>query len=124
MPVRGQIYISPAPLVASNVDVLAGTRLKSMPSGGILLIRLQADLNDASNGYTFSIEMPGGDTPVNSQRAPAGNPALGGVIDVRTAFVWSGAIQQGGGCIISATEVGTAILTVQVLFTPVIVRPG
>ena len=48
---------------ADNSDILQGTRLQTVPAGGFLTFELQASDNDATNNYTVSVQMPGGDTP-------------------------------------------------------------
>ena len=58
---------------ASDTDILQGTRLQTVPAGGFMTFELQANENDATNGYTASIQMPNGDTPLNTVRVPAGN---------------------------------------------------
>ena len=57
---------------AANADILQGTRLQTVPAGGVLTFELQSSDNDASNYYTVSVQMPGGDTPLNATRIPAG----------------------------------------------------
>lgn len=103
---------------ASNADILQGTRLQSVPAGGVLTFELQASDSDATNFYTASIQMPGGDTPLNGVRIPCGNSTgLAGVIDQRTDLQASFAINQGGHCVFSTTETGDAELTWRVTFS-------
>lgn len=95
--------------VGSNVDILASTRLQSVPAVGLILFELQASDNDATNNYVASILMPGGDTPVLLTRVPCGNSTgLAGVIDDRTALRASFIIGQGGHCVFSCVETGDA----------------
>ncbi len=104
---------------ASNADILQGTRLQSAPSAGLLTFELQASDNDAANNYTASIQLPGGDTPMNGTRMPCGNSTgLAGVIDERTNLTASFAIRQGGHAVFSCTETGDSELTWRVTFTP------
>lgn len=104
---------------ATTADILQGTRLQAAPSAGILTFELQASDNDATNNYTVSVQMPGGDTPMNATRIPCGNSAgLAGVIDERTNLTASFRISQGGHCVFSCTETGDAELTWRVTFTP------
>lgn len=104
---------------ASNTDILQGTRLQTVPAGGILTFELQASDNDATNNYTVDVQMPGGDTPMNATRIPCGNSTgLAGVIDERTNLTASFAIAQGGHCVFSATETGDAEITWRVTYTP------
>lgn len=103
---------------ASNADILQGTRLQSVPAGGVLTFEIQASDSDATNFYTVSIQMPGGDTPLNAVRIPCGNSTgLAGVIDQRTDLQASFAINQGGHCVFSTTETGDAELSWRVTFS-------
>lgn len=102
---------------ATNTDILQGTRLQSVPAGGVLTFELQASDNDATNNYTASIQMPGGDTPLNAVRMPCGNSTgLAGVIDERTNLTASFPINQGGHCVFSCIEVGSAEFSWRVTF--------
>ncbi len=106
-------------LVATNADILQGTRLQSIPSFGILTFEMQASDSDATNFYTATIQMPSGDTPLNGTRIPCGNSTgLAGVIDERTNLTASFIITQGGHCVFSVTEVGDAEFAFRVTFTP------
>jgi len=103
----------------SNTDVLQGTRLQTVSAGGVLTFELQASDNDATNNYAVSVQMPGGDTPMNGTRIPCGNSTgLAGVIDERTDLQASFPISQGGHCVFSVVETGDAELTWRVTFTP------
>ena len=103
---------------ATNADILQGTRLQTVPAGGVLTFELQAQTNSSSNNFAVSIQMPNGDTPLNSVRIPACNPALEGVIDERQNLTVSFPIMQGGHCVFSATETGTTSFTWRVTYTP------
>lgn len=102
---------------ASNADILQGTRLQTVPAGGVLTFELQADQN-SSNNYTVSVQMPNGDTPLNNVRVPSCNPGLSGVIDERQNLTVSFPIMQGGHCVFSCTESGAANLAWRVTYTP------
>ena len=103
---------------ATNTDILQGTRLQTVPSGGILTFELQTLNNDAANNFSVSIQMPNGDTPLNNVKVPGCNPALEGVIDERQNLTVSFPIMQGGHCVFSATETGNSTLTWRVTYTP------
>ncbi len=105
-------------VTASTADILQGTRLQTVPAGGILTIQLISDLADATNNYVTTIQMPNGDVPINAQLVPGVNPTLAGVLDERQLFQYSAMIQQGGHCVISFTETGAAILTFRIVYTP------
>lgn len=102
---------------ATNADVLNGTRLATAPAAGVMLFELQASDNDGTNNFTASVQLPGGETPMNATRIPCGNSTgLAGVIDSRTALNASFAVQQGGQVLFSCTETGDTELTWRVTF--------
>jgi len=103
---------------ATNADILQGTRLQTVPAGGILTFELQAEQNIAGQNYTVSIQMPNGDTPLNNTSVPACNPALAGVIDERQNLTVSFPIMQGGHCVFSCVETGSITLAWRVTYTP------
>ena len=103
---------------ATNADILQGTRLQTVPAGGVLTFELQGQLNQAANNFVVSVQMPNGDTPLNSVRVPGCNPALEGVIDERQNLTVSFPIMQGGHCVFSATETGNCNLAWRVTYTP------
>lgn len=103
---------------ASNADILNGTRLATAPAAGVLTLSLQASDNDATNNYTATVQLPGGDNPISAARVPCGNTSgLAGVIDDRTALQVQFAVQQGGQVLFSCTETGDAELTWRAVFT-------
>lgn len=103
---------------ATNADILQGTRLQTVPSGGILTFELQAQYATAAANNVVSIQMPNGDTPLNNTLVPGVNAGLAGVIDERTNLTVSFPIQQGGHCVFSTTETGANVLTWRVTYTP------
>lgn len=104
---------------ASNTDILQGTRLQSIPAAGTITFELQASDNDATNNYVVSIQMPGGDTPMNATRIPCGNSTgLAGVIDERVDLQATFVISQGGHCVFSCVETGDSELTWRVVYQP------
>lgn len=116
----GMIVLS-AQEAASNTDILQGTRLQTVPSAGFLSFELQASDNDATNQYTASIQLPGGDTPLNATRVPCGNSTgLAGVIDDRTALKLRFQVKGGGHTVFSCIESGSAELSWRVTFTPLV----
>ena len=86
---------------ATNADILQGTRLQTVPAGGILTFELQCNKNDATDNFAVSIQMPNGDTPLNNVSVPACNPVAIGVIDERQNLTVSFPITQGGHCVFS-----------------------
>jgi len=111
------IYES-AVIVATNTDVLNGTRLNAIPYNGTLTMDFQASLADATNSYALTIQLPSGDVPLDSQIVPADNPALGGVLDERTLLRLTFPASQGGHFTVSLTESGTAICMWRIVLRP------
>jgi len=105
---------------SSNPDILQGTRLQTVPAGGTLTFELQSDENDGTNSYTVSVQMPGGDTPMNATRIPATTAGSAGVIDERTDLQATFLIAQGGHCVFSADLNGAAQLSWRVTYTPLV----
>ncbi len=103
---------------ATNTDILQGTRLQTVPAGGVLTFELQASENDATNNFAVSIQMPNGDTPLNNTRVPGTVPSDVGIIDERMNLTVSFPISQGGHCVFSATETGTCFLAWRITYTP------
>jgi hypothetical protein len=103
---------------ASNADILQGTRLQTVPAGGILTFELQAEVSETSNYFTVSVQMPNGDTPMNQTRVPATTPRDTGIIDERQNLTVSFPITQGGHCVFSCDETGTNVLAWRVTYTP------
>lgn len=101
---------------ADNSDILQGTRLQTVPQGGFLTFEMQSDSNSSSNYVTVSIQMPNGDTPLNTVRVPRGDNA--GELDDRKKLMITLPIAQGGHTVFSADETGTAVLTWRVTYTP------
>jgi hypothetical protein len=103
---------------ASNTDILQGTRLQTVPSGGFLTFELNSSLNTETDNMTVSIQMPNGDTPLNDVRIPATNPNAFGVIDDRQKLMITLPIAQGGHTVVSTTETGTSTLAWRITYTP------
>ena len=104
--------------ITSNADILQGTRLQTVPAGGVLTFELQTQENSATNNYTVSVQMPNGDTPLNNVRIPGCNPGTEGVIDERQNLTVSFPIMQGGHCVFSCVETGATSLAWRVTYTP------
>jgi hypothetical protein len=107
-----------AVIIATDADILNGTRLNAIPYNGVLTFMVLADLSDATNSWAMTIQLPNGDVPVDSQIVPGSNPSLGGVLDDRQFFMMSFAAHQGGHFNISLVETGTAIATWQAVLKP------
>jgi len=102
----------------TNTDILQGTRLQTVPAGGFLTFEMQATTNDPTNNAEVSIQMPNGDTPLNSVRVPATNPNLEGVIDDRQKMMITLPIAQGGHTVFSVAEAGDITMSWRVTYTP------
>jgi len=100
---------------ATNTDVLSVGRLNSIPYNGTLVLRFLADLGDATNNYTLTIQQPGGDVPVDGQTVQAGSSALDMVMDDREVMTFSFRATQGGHFTVSLTEAGTAVCAFQAI---------
>lgn len=96
-------------LAATNTDVLNGTRLNSIPYAGIITFDFLADLSNATNNFSLTLQLPNGDVPVDTQQVLGSNPALGGVLDERQLMRYSFPAANGGHFVVSLTETGTAI---------------
>jgi len=103
---------------ATDTDILNGTRLNAIPYNGTLTLEIQADLNNATNNFTVTIQLPNGDVPVDAQLVPGCNPALGGVLDERTLVRFAFPATQGGHFNISLTETGAALCTWRAVLSP------
>lgn len=111
------IYES-ATITATNADILSGTRLNAIPYNGTLTLEVSADLNNATNNFTVTIQEPNGDVPVDAQPVLGTNPALGGVLDNRTVTRFQFRAMQGGHFNIALTETGAAIATWRAVLSP------
>ncbi len=105
-------------IVATNTDIMSAGRLNSIPYSGLLTIRLSADLANATNAWTFTVQLPGGAVPVDAQTVPGSNPSLGGIIDERTCWKATYRVPQGGHVTLSLTETGAAICTIELFLQP------
>ncbi len=106
----------------SITDILNGTRLQTAPQSGILTFQIQASKADSSDNYKTSIQLPSGDTPMESVLVPSGDfGSTGGqasTLDARQMLQASFAIQQGGHVVFGIAVTGTVTLAYRVTFTP------
>lgn len=106
-------------IIATNADILNGTRIATAPYNGIMTFKIQASDNNATDNFVVGISLPGGDVPLDTVRVPCGNSTgLAGVLDDRTALIVSFRVQQGGQVLFSAVETGDAELSFLVRFAP------
>ena len=101
---------------ATNSDILQGTRLQTVPSGGFLTFELQSSDNSTTDFHEVSLQMPNGDTPLNTVRIPDGVTSFALNQNDKTQITLP--IQQGGHTVFSTTETGTASLTWRVTYSP------
>jgi len=105
----------------TNADILLNTRLTSIPGPGTLTIQAQANLNNSTNRFSITIQLPDGKVPVDAQFLSAGQEvegALGGQLNTLMLDQWSFPAPQGGHFTISLTETGTAIATWRIVLRP------
>jgi len=96
-------------VVASNTDLLAGGRLNAIPYTGVLTLQFQSDLADATNNFSLTVQLPGGDVPVDGQLVPGTTTVDVGILDDRQLLQMSFGATQGGHFQIVLTESGTAV---------------
>lgn len=100
---------------ATNTDILNGTRLATAPRNGRMLIEMSADVCvEGTNDAKVSVQLPGGDTPLDSVLVPAATTA--GSLDDRQSLRIEVPVQQGGQVLFSMTETGTVVFTWRVTF--------
>jgi len=100
---------------ATNTDVLSAGRLNSIPYNGRLTLRFLADLGTAAAFYTLTIQLPGGDVPVDAQVVQASGSGADMVIDDREVMQFQFNASQGGHFVVSLTETGTAVCAFQAI---------
>lgn len=97
----------------TNTDVLSAGRLNSLPFSGVLTLDFLADLGDVTNYYALTIQLPGGEVPVDGQVVPASSSGADSVLDERELLRFSFQVGQGGHVVVSLTENGTATCAVR-----------
>ena len=102
-------------IVATTADLLSTGRLNAIPYNGTLTLRFQSQFADATNSYALTIQLPGGDVPVDGQLVAGVNPALAGVMDERTLMQFTYRAPQGGHFTVTLTETGTAVCTFEAI---------
>lgn len=98
---------------ATNTDVLSSGRLNAIPFNGVLTLDFLADLGDATNNYTLTIQKPDGSVPVDGQVVPASGAGTDMLLDERELMRFSFNATQGGHFTVSLTEAGTATCAVR-----------
>jgi len=105
-------------VAATNVDLLSAGRLNAIPYDGTLTLRFLADLGDASNFYTLTIQLPNGQVPVDAQVVPASGAGVDMLMDERELLQFSFQAGQGGHFTVSLTETGTTVCAFQAILRP------
>lgn len=103
---------------ATNTDVLSSGRLNAIPYDGKLTLVFLADLGDASNFYSLTIQKPNGDVPVDSQRVNAGSSGADMVLNNHEWLSFTFNARQGGHFTVSLTETGTAVCAFRAVLRP------
>lgn len=119
----GVIVLS-AILTGSNTDILQGTRLQTVPAGGILQIAMAAADANATNNYLASLQLPSGDTPMNGVMVPQGSATAGviGILDDRLMLGFIATVAQGGHPVFSVVETGDSEFFYRIVYKP-LARP-
>lgn len=105
-------------ITADVTDLLADTRLQTIPQLGILTMEFQADVAETANNATVTIQLPNGDTPFQDVMIPAHSDGKAGSIDNRCELMMSYDIQQGGHPVISIDVTGTVIVAYRINYRP------
>ena len=104
---------------ATNPDILQGTRLQTVPQGGILTFEIQASAANDTDAALVSIQLPSGETPLEGVMVPATPTGTAGVIDERTDLMASFPVAQGGHTVFSLAFLGAgANVAWRVTYTP------
>lgn len=103
---------------ATNTDVLSVGRLNSIPYAGQLTLRFLADLGDATNFYTLTLQLPDGSVPVDAQRVPGSGAGTDMLLDERELLQFTFPAINGGHFTVSLTEGGTATCAFQAILRP------
>ncbi len=94
---------------ATNTDVLSTGRLNAIPYNGMLTLRFLADLGTAAANFALTLQLPGGEVPVDNQTVWASGSGADGVMDDREVMEFVFRATQGGHFTVSLTETGTAV---------------
>lgn len=103
---------------ATNADAMSTGRLNAIPYGGQLTLLFLADLGDATNNYTLTIQTPDGKVPVDAQRVWASSAATDMTIDDREVMRFEFVATQGGHFTVTLTEGGTAVCAFVAVLRP------
>ncbi len=105
-------------ITGTNTDVLSVGRLNSIPFPGQLTLRFLADLGNAANFYTLTLQKPDGSVPVDAQVVQASSAGSDMVLDDRETMTFVFEAVQGAHFVVSLTETGTATCAFQAILRP------
>lgn len=105
-------------VAATTADLLSSGRLNALPYTGTLTLQFLADLADASNNYSLTIQKPNGDVPVDSQMVPASGSGADGVLHTEELLQMTFRASQGGHFTVTLTETGTAVCAWRAILRP------
>lgn len=103
---------------ATNTDVLSTGRLNAIPYSGTLTLTFLADLGDATNNYSLTIQKPNGDVPVDAQTVVASAAGTDMLLNSREWMQFTFRATQGGHFTVSLTENGTAVCAFRAILRP------
>lgn len=102
-------------VAGTNADLLSTGRLNAIPYAGKLTLRFLADLSGVTNFYTLTLQLPGGEVPIDAQIVRASGSGADGVMDERELLQVTYAANLGGHFTVSLTESGTATCMVEAI---------
>ncbi len=99
-------------LAASDADILqAPSRLAAIPKAGVLNLEITARIADASNFWTITLQLPGGEIPFEDLIVPAnGFSTVNDIMHSDTQLTFRIPVAAGGHVLFQATETGASVL--------------
>ncbi len=105
-------------VAATTADLLSGGRLNTIPYAGQLTLQLSANLADATNQYTLTIQKPDGSVPIDGQLLSGEPNGATGILDSRSWLELNFTAAVGGHFQITLTETGTAVAIWRAILRP------
>ncbi len=102
-------------IIATDTDVLSVGRFNSIPYNGVLTLRFLADLGTDAANYSLTLQLPGGEVPVDAQRVNASGAATDMLMDERELLQFTFQAITGSHFVVSLTETGTAVCAFQAI---------
>lgn len=104
-------------LSATDADVLAApSRLSAIPYAGQMILEFQSSVNDSTNNFAVTIQLPDGSTPVEDFQIPKG--ATAGAINGDDKWAIQVPASAGGHIGVAATLTGSGVLTMRATLMP------